>query len=295
VAGKDYTFGTVGAPDSDDQILKPEAHCDDADYVDTPGYPQSQADAARVLQQCVDHLREEFRNGRDAAAGLLDDDGTIGRLQVSLLVDCVFTGGVPGRAKCNTLQGFGRALHGVQDFYSHSNWTDEADPARPVSIDNPPGLNLSAPSPLLDFRVTGPVTAPANFTTGFFKSPVPGQDACPGQDGRVTHACINKDKVLIELGAGFTLNGVPVSGLGNVSDPQTPRGQVQANASKAVVGAILETRRQWNDFRAELIEHYGADPAGNMIRALTQDEPANGIPGLPEVPGLPGVPGLPFP
>ena len=31
----------------------------------------------------------------------------------------------------HTLEAFGRVLHGVQDFYSHSNWADEADPTRP--------------------------------------------------------------------------------------------------------------------------------------------------------------------
>src|SRR5262249_2382435 len=67
LAGKVHTFGAVGAPDSDTQILNPEAHCDDADYLDAPGYPQSRAEATSAIQRCVDHLREEFRNGRDAA------------------------------------------------------------------------------------------------------------------------------------------------------------------------------------------------------------------------------------
>jgi hypothetical protein len=273
VAGADGTFGAVGAPDSDQQIFDSRAHCDDADFLDRPGYPRSREDAAKALQECVDHLRAGFREGRDAAAALLDDDGSIRRLQVSLLVDCVFTGGVPGRAKCNALQGFGRALHGVQDFYAHSNWADEADPARPPGIDNPPGLNLAGPSPLLDLRSSGPVLPPANFTTGFFKGAVPGQDTCPGEDGRVTHACLNKDKLLIEAGAGLTVHGVFVSGLGRVSDPQTPRGSVQENGLKAVAAAILETRRQWSDFRAELVATYGAERAGTMIRALTRDDP----------------------
>ena len=61
---------------------------------------------------------------------------------------------------------FGRALHGAQDFYSHSNWADAADPARPIGADNPPGLNLPAPSPILDLRGDGAPTVPAELTTG---------------------------------------------------------------------------------------------------------------------------------
>ena len=37
-----------------------------------------------------------------------------------------FTGGVSGRAKCDALEGLGRALHGAEDFYSPSNFADEA-------------------------------------------------------------------------------------------------------------------------------------------------------------------------
>ena len=211
---------------------------------------------------------------------------------------CVFTGGVPGRAKCNVLQGFGRALHGIQDFYSHSNWSDEADPGQPIGISNPPGLNLGAPGPVLDLRGRGPVPVPPALTTGFFKGGLPGEDACPGVDGRITHACLNKDKALIEPGAGVTVNGVTVPGLGSVSDPQTERGKVGANALKAVAGAVIESRRQWADFRAALGAKYGAERAGLIILALTKDQPPVGdgpipnIPAIPEIPEIPPIPGV---
>ncbi|MGE3270621.1 MAG: CinY protein, partial [Chloroflexota bacterium] len=67
LAGKDGTFGAVGAPDSDDQILDSDAHCDDADFLDVPGYPQSRAEATRVLQSCINHLRDEFEDAVDEA------------------------------------------------------------------------------------------------------------------------------------------------------------------------------------------------------------------------------------
>ena len=67
LAGQDGTFGAVGAPDSDDQVFDSKAHCDDADFLNVQGYPQSRSDAARALQECIDHLRDEFRDGIDEA------------------------------------------------------------------------------------------------------------------------------------------------------------------------------------------------------------------------------------
>lgn len=304
LAGQEGTFGAVGAPDSDDQILDPRAHCDDADFLDSPGYPQSRAEATRVLQECVDHLREEFAEAVVEADDLLDtEDGKliIEAHEVVISPNCVFTGGVPGRAKCNVFEGLGRALHGAQDFYSHSNWADEANAGQPIGINNPPGLNLPAPSPVLDLRGRGPVPVPQALSTGFFKSPIPGQDVCPGEDGRITHACLNKDKAQIDPGAGVTVNGVSVPGLGNVSDPQTDRGKVGANALKAIAGAVVESRRIWADFRVALGAKYGNERAGLIILALTKDEPPvgdglvpniQGIPEIPQIPEAPQIPGL---
>jgi len=266
LAGHAGTFGAVGSPDVN-EIYTPQAHCDDADFLDIPGYPQSRPEATARLLACVEHLRMRFRQPRDSAAALLRADGTLDVAQVDLTLDCNFSFG-EGRAKCNALEGLGRALHGVQDFYSHSNYTDEADPdtadeADPdpaISIDNPPGLNLAAPSPIFDLRGTGTPSIPRNLTTGFFKTilGVP-FDSCPAPDGRVTHECLNKDKVTID----------PVTGV--TSHPQTPRGQVRDNAAKAVAGAIAETRRQWKDLRGELISRYGAERGQRIISALTQD------------------------
>lgn len=302
LAGQEGTFGAVGAPDSDDQVFDPDAHCDDADFLEAPGYPRSRSDATRTLQACVDHLRAEFEEAVDEADDLLDDeDGAffVEAHEVVITPSCVFTGGVPGRAKCNVLQGLGRALHGIQDFYAHSNWADEADPGQPITISNPPGLNLGAPSPILDLRGRGPVPVPPALSTGFFKGGLPGQDACPGVDGRITHACLNKDKALIEPGPGVTVNGVTVAGLGSVSDPLTERGKVGANALKAVAGAVVESRRQWADFRAALGAKYGPERAGLMILALTKDQPPVGpgllpdLPAIPEIPAIPAIPEIP--
>src|SRR4051812_48341624 len=129
--------GAVGAPDTFDPLPEgPEAHCDDADYLDIPGYPQSRAEANAKLQACVDHLRHRFRQAVGAADRLLDDRHRVRKEMVQLTSifgdrDCTFA--FPGwqhddygRAKCSIIEGFGRALHGIQDFYAHSNWADNA-------------------------------------------------------------------------------------------------------------------------------------------------------------------------
>lgn len=258
VAGKSGTFGAVGAPDSD-EVFNAAAHCDDADFLSGP-YPRTRAQATEALLNCVRHLRNRFNGGVNAASGLLDTANRIRPSEVNLSPDCTFILGVPGRAKCNVIEGFGRALHGAQDFYAHSNWADERDATRPVSPSNPPGLNRPAPTPVLDLRGSSAPAVPPDLTTGCFTT----LDQDPGVGGcasRVTHAALNKDNGLID----------PVSG--STADPITPRGRVLRNFNKAVQGAIVETRRQWRDFRAELASRYGSTRGSLMICALTRDDP----------------------
>jgi hypothetical protein len=63
----------------------------------------------------------------------------------------------------------------------------------------------------------------------------------------VTHAAPNKDRGII--------------------DPAT--------GSKAVAGAVVESRRQWQDLQAELRVKYGTVRGERMICALTHDDPVN--------------------
>jgi hypothetical protein len=258
LAGHGKKFGAVGAPDST-EISDPSAHCDDADFLDG-GYARTRDQATANLRNCVDHLRLRFREAIDSAAGLLDGEGRIVGAEVNLDADCALDPSTEQRAKCESLEGFGRALHGVQDFYSHSNWADVADPARPIGADNPPGLNLPAPSPVLDLRGTGAAAVPPDLTTGCYvlQDRVPGVGAC---DKRVTHAAVNKD------------NGVVDQTTGSATAPTTLRGKVQSNFAKAVSGAIVETRHQWQDFGVALANRYGDTKGWLMACALASDDP----------------------
>jgi hypothetical protein len=260
LAGHGKTFGAVGSPDST-EISDPAAHCDDADFL-VGDYPQTRDEATARLLDCVDHLRLRFQEAIDSAKGLLDDQGQIVGAEVKLDTDCVLNPKTEPRAKCESLEGFGRALHGAQDFYSHSNWADEANAASPIGADNPPGLNLPAPSPILDLRGNSTPTVPYELTTGCYvlRDRVPGVAEC---ERRVTHAALNKDTGLIDPNTGMA------------TAPTKPRGKVGSNFAKAVVAAIVETRHQWQDFRFALETSYGPENASRMACALTRDDPTN--------------------
>jgi hypothetical protein len=260
LAGHDREFGGVGAPDSD-EVADPAAHCDDADFLEG-AYPRTRDQATAGLTDCVDHLRMRLGQAVDEAAALVDDEGQVIEGEVALDPECRMVDAAERRAKCATLQAFGRILHGVQDFYSHSNWADEADPTRAIGADNPPGLDLPGPSPVLDLRSGTPPVVPPGLTTGCYvlRDEVPGVGDCAD---RVTHAALNKDTGLIDPDTG------------GATGPTKPRGMVGENFAKAVAGAIEESRRQWQDLRAELAARYGADEASVMVCALTHDEPAD--------------------
>jgi hypothetical protein len=260
LAGHGNKFGAIGSPDLT-EVSDPTAHCDDADFL-AGGYPRTRDQATAQLLDCVDHLRGRFREAIDNADGLLDDDGAIVVAEVDLGTDCELDANTEQRAKCRSLESFGRALHGAQDFYSHSNWADQDDPARPNGVDDPPGLNLPAPSPILDLRGSSAPTVPPDLTTGCFvpRDEVPGVGAC---EQRITHAGLNKD------------NGMVDPSNGDTTDPTTPRGKAEDNFAKAVAGAIIETRHQWQDLRAGLEDKYGRDKAALMACALTHDDPSN--------------------
>ena len=105
----------------------------------------------------MNHLRVRFDEGIDAAGGLVDDQNQVIPAEVLFdPPDCKLFEGSEDRAKCASLVGLGRALHGSQDFYAHSNWADEANPTRPVGDDNPPGLNLPGLVPSWTFGPTAP-------------------------------------------------------------------------------------------------------------------------------------------
>jgi hypothetical protein len=286
--------GAVGAPDTLDLLPEgPEAHCDDADYLDVPGYPrmstrtpfipyrtlsltcptETRAEANAKLQACIDHLRGRFRQAVASVRRLVDDRNRVRREMVELTGrpggDCTFA--FPewqsddfGRAKCHAIEGFGRALHGVQDFYSHSNWVDHADPTKPIGLSNPPGLGMNGIAPFLNLRGNGvipPDQIPLNLTTGCFSLPDSplGSGEC---EGRITHHALSKDKGIIHLDGS----------VGAVA--MDPRSEAfPSNFPLAVQAAIHHSREIWADLRDEIRQEYGTVVGNLIICALVRDDP----------------------
>ncbi len=266
LAGRGGTFGAVGEPDRPPPADF-RAHCDDADYLHVPGYPQSRALATTILMECIIKLRGDFgRSATQAGAILFPDRDVIDPAQVDLTTgDCAGRSGTDARAKCRAILAFGQALHGTQDFYSHSNWADEADPGRPIGITNPPGLGNAGPAPFLDLRSGSAfVSVPRDLSTGCFhiRSDFIDTDF-PGSPCRrqIRHRFMNKDGGTIDPSTGAAFS------------PVKPRGMVASNFALSVGAAIADTRVQWQSMRDELVHRYGAT-RGNLIAcAIERDDP----------------------
>ena len=285
LAGSKNDYGAVGAPD----ILLPQGifvddgqHCDNADFLDfefVSSYPQSRTAATEALQKCINHMKKEVSGGVRSAKALLNSQGQISTYETSSdTIDCQFRYSFStfdqffGRAKCNVLQGFGYALHAVQDFYSHSNYGDSRNEKEVISIKNPPGLGNTERAKFLDLRTwTGlPLSKFISrwLSTGCFNPAelILGEKGVLNCKGRITHATMNKDE-------GDITND------GKTSNPATARGKKGKNFDSAVRLAIDDTRRQWKDFQDRLRSEYGAAKANLMICAITKDDPKNSCQG----------------
>ena len=263
LAGIHGTFGSVGAPDRGRLNFESTAHCSAGDYFDAPDYPQSQEKAREILSGCRDHmlfhLDEAVRDARD----LLDGNGAIRGSQIPTRVNCTFAGSKNGRAKCNVIAHFGYLLHTAQDFYSHTNWVDRADPSRPESPDNPPGLGNTGAAPWLDLRQRQAVF-PQGLISGCFEpgSFISEEEHCvygaSKEYSRVRHLHLNKDFGTIdpEIGTGTT-----------------ERGALQGNFRRAVEAAIADTTDKWATLRERLLETYGTVNGSRMICAIARDNP----------------------
>lgn len=265
LAGKAGTFGAVGAPDRPDRGLLFEslAHCDNGDVLPVPGYPQTQAQARSRLEACRAWMFDHLDRAVEDAAPLVTADLKVDAAQTPGLAPCIFNGR-PGRAKCNVLEDLGLAFHAAQDFYSHSNWVDRPDAARPVGETNPPGLGNQGRAPWLDPR--RPAGFPAGLMTGCFQlfpESLPGSCVYGGGKARVRHAVLNKDTGPIDVATGQV-------GLGT-----TARGGVQGNFARAVLAAEDDTRDKWLYFEEQVRARYGPGRGAKILCVIERDRPAD--------------------
>ncbi|MEO3939205.1 hypothetical protein V3N99_21000 [Dermatophilaceae bacterium Soc4.6] len=270
-------LGAVGWADFHEVVGHPEAHCDDADYLAAVAAQHTRAAATTNLSNCIQHMRSLFTQAVAEAPGMLDSKGHVIAAQVDPHERCASRfGGGGASAKCRTLLAFGRALHGVEDFYSHSNWTDQADP--PYSAANPPGLDQPAPArPLLDLSATGKIPSfPQDLSTGCYTI-FPDQTPLIGCRGRVVHANIAKDNGAVDPRSGAATGPTFPRGCGPMTDHSVPPAcglptSSGANFKRAVQGAIIDVTQQWADLRRALVQAY--PKTGSLLACvISHDEP----------------------
>ena len=252
-----FSFGAIGAADNPSRGLsdfKP-AHCDGGDYLDTPGYRQSEADARKDLEACRDWSFDQLARAVADMAPLTKDAAP----PTEQPFHCRFDGKRAGSAKCLVLEDLGLALHAAQDFYSHTNWVDAAAPGA-ISPHNPPGLGHDGPAPWLDPELRAPF--PAGLISGCYDGFPETYHCGYGSDqARVQHRDLNKDTGPIDPEAKTVGTGT------------TPRGAVDGNFRRAVLAAVADTHAKWLYFRRQVIATYGQDAGSLALCHLRKDDP----------------------
>ena len=286
-------YGGVGAPDNYSTLGGgPDYwHCDGADAFASvfPNYPITNRTAYSALAKCRRFVQAEMTDGVTAAEFtkmvfspvgvttitygtklgavsnarfLLESNGTVDAMDISGDNRCTFVL-TSGRAKCDELEAFGRALHAVQDFYSHSNYADTANPALPPSLTNPPGVGMTTIADFWDLSNPTITSVPNPLASGCYPN-----SSCTN---RVTHDdALNKDTASIDWRGGAsatvscTKNGTPIC---------STRGLIGDNEANAVRLAILETRRQWAWLQQQITAREGTARAQRIICAITRDAP----------------------
>ncbi|MEU2392920.1 CinY protein [Streptomyces sp. NPDC007369] len=257
----DARRGAVNANDHGDYFRLGILHCDNADYL-TPrhaaGYPRTRDEATTELLACIRSSVTRFRAAVRASDGLVDAEGRVSARDTDLGTPCPWNER-PGRAKCHVLEQLGRGWHQIQDFYSHSNWSDRTTGT--LGVTNPPGLARTSIAPFLavgrystmadaDWTKEAAALVPEDLSTGCY----PDFDSTGvrpvGCDGRVRH------------------NGTLAK------DTPAARRSGNGNFHRATGLAAQDTARQWEDFQAALRAAYPGRRGEQMICALVHDRPA---------------------
>lgn len=288
VAGSAGNFGAVAAPDRPtDSSATPLVglgpgykHCDNGDWLDTPGYPQSKSAAVGELEKCGRYYQYLLDRAVRYAGQIVSPDLKVNSSVFSMTKgssispDSVcayrFSLAPDSNPKCDVINAFGRSLHLAEDVWSHTNWADEPDPARQIGVTNPPGLgNTEIPDFL---RYPAAVVIPEGLISGCDDS-LPLVPSCKGQ---VTHGTLAKDN------GTFDPDGANAQ-----ATSKYQRGTIVVdgvtNFQRAITGARKQVASTWNDLQAAIVSKYG-DQRGNAIVAVLRSDSlaAAGINGLTE-------------
>lgn len=266
LAGTSGVLGAVGAPDNPfDSSAIPikglgpgKKHCDNGDFLDTPDYPRARSEAEATLRECIDYFDRLMSTAVTAAGDIITPNLTLNERHNTL--NCSFNYDLrnTGSAKCQVINAMGRAIHLIQDFWTHSNWGDQAAPG-PVTIDNPPGLGRSDVPSFLRYPVPAGYQLPEGLMSGCDDSAdvPPVVRNCPD---RVAHSKLAKDNGLIDPRTG---EATPAT--------KYPRALVGTNFADVVRGARAHTVALWEDLQQALRARYGDERATMMIDVIRRD------------------------
>lgn len=283
LAGKDGNLGGVGAPDrpwdTSSNVLKGSGpaykHCDDGDYLAKAGYPQSKSAAQTAFEDCIDYYQSLVERAVVYSGKLVKSDLSVNpsvfqdtdRIPSTFKPDnvCKYKFSMAaddGGPKCDVMNALGRALHMAEDIYAHTNWADLADPTRPISVSNPPGLGRTDIPSFLRFPAD--TVVPDGLISGCDDT-ASGTQNC---DNRVSHSGLAKD------------NG-EINDDGSTS-PTTkyPRGDVivdgVTNFQRAVEGGKKQAVSTWEDFKAAVVQKYGTARGEKIISVIQSDVAPSG-------------------
>jgi hypothetical protein len=243
-------------------------------------------------------LHHEFDDAVSLAALMLNSDGSINSAATS--IPALSAGGCsfyhpnpnPMSVKCWIILNLGEALHGIQDFYAHSNYADQPNPNNPISVTNPPGLDLLTPAPFMDLtlpsfpkdKINNPSGAYYKLATGCSRTTSLGELLWNCPDNRINHDYLAKDDGFINVDSSTGTVTTTCDDkyprpfrflLQKVAHPCTtwPRSVVAGNFANAVNDAVLDSKRVIKDFANKLTVSYGQVKGSLLFCALTHDNP----------------------
>ena len=247
---------------------------DDAMVADMPD-TQWQRSIAINLDSVFYTWRSPCTGLVDMAANLLDANG-LAKKGMELKSACGFDGGQKtsnSYVKCSTIEPFGYVLHAVEDFYSHSNYSDGSDPTKPVGVSNPPGFLPDIPvtaASLPAFWDLSSGTMIDNVNAELFGKGTAWPITGCYPDSSCTNRVLHNNVLTKDLSGGIDYTKGANATIGA---PGNPRGATNSNTLRAVRFAILEARRQWEVAQSLLMQRYGEQKGAMMICALTRDNP----------------------
>ncbi|WDD94125.1 hypothetical protein Bsp3421_004235 [Burkholderia sp. FERM BP-3421] len=291
-------------PDSDQWYNLP-AHCDGGDYLSTQNnggkpYPISREQANEYFNQCARDMVRYLDAAVKASGKLILPAGSGYVIDTTQLInskDCAnnnewtwvkgtYVNGVwkmgnykPSgasqdlRAKCVVLRNFGRILHATTDFYAHTNYADKANPAMPIGITNPPGLDLApTPAPLLEI-----------YSLWQYRNTFSDPNGAQADQALKEKINSSKDRLPADLASGCWVYGdeeYQSKCFNRIRESEDMQKDSQGdnrslaspnNFKNAFNTAAADSRRQWELLKKALTEKYGLEKARLMADAISKN------------------------